>query len=108
MYRCVMRWGIIRPSSKKANPPRGGGAKLRTSEERGSRAAEGRATMSKAQGEGCRHLIADVALRTIESGYMVKCHGCASPLGVVATPREVQALRRVSPRTRLISANFRE
>jgi hypothetical protein len=50
--------------------------------------------MSKTQGAGCQHLIADVALRKVRSGYLVECHGCASPLGVVATPREFQALRR--------------
>jgi hypothetical protein len=50
--------------------------------------------MSKTQGAGCHHLIADVALRKVRSGYLVECHGCASPLGVVATPREFQVLRR--------------
>jgi hypothetical protein len=51
--------------------------------------------LSKIQGV-CQHPIADVALRKVGGGYLVECYGCASALGVVADPREFQALRRAN------------
>jgi hypothetical protein len=50
--------------------------------------------LSTFQGKDCQHLIADVALRQVGSGYLVECYGCARALGVVSSPREFQALRR--------------
>ena len=60
----------------------------------GSQATEGRLTVRDIQGADCHHLIADVALRKMVGGYLVECHGCNSALGIVAQPREFQALRR--------------
>jgi hypothetical protein len=45
-------------------------------------------------GADCQHPITNVALYKAGSGYLVECHGCASVLGVVSSPREFQALRR--------------
>jgi hypothetical protein len=58
--------------------------------------------MDKTRGEGCQHLISEVAMCKTEGGYLVECHGCAAFLGVVSTPREFQALRREALRREVL------